>query len=121
VESVSRTPSVSEVVTRAAAICDPDRHDATVGAIVERFEDDDRPATAVPDLAGVISESQQGADPQSMEPATTMTAVAAAWLATNFVEGDDPERVLRESSRAAFDGRPPPPIREWLAQHRIPI
>jgi hypothetical protein len=92
-----------------------------VGAIVERFEDDDRPATAVTDLAGVIHSSQQDADPDGIGPAATMTAVAAAWLATNFSEGEDPERVLRESSRAAFDGRPPAPVREWLAQHRIAV
>jgi hypothetical protein len=120
VESVDRTPSVSEVVTRAAAICDPDRHDAAVAAIAERFEDDDRPATSVPDLVGLIRGSHQD-ESQVIGPAETVTAVAAAWLATNFAEGDDPERVLRESSRVAFDGQPPAPIRDWLAVHGVAI
>jgi hypothetical protein len=118
VESVEGTRSVSEVVARAAAICDPDAHDETVAGIVQLFEDDDRPATAVPDLAELVSGSfEEG--PRPIGPAPKMTAVAAAWLATNFEHAGDRERVLRESSRAAFDGRPPADIRDWLAEQAV--
>jgi hypothetical protein len=118
-ESVNATPSVSEVVARAAAICDPHGHDAAVAGVVERFEDDDRPATAVPDLAGVVRATLEEDGPQVIGPQVTMTAVAAAWLATNFEHATDRERVLRESSRAAFDGRPPADVSDWLAEQAV--
>jgi hypothetical protein len=120
VESVDATPSVSEVLARAAALCDPHGHDDSVAALVERFQDDDRPATAVPDLAGLFMGSfEEG--PQVISPPAKATAVCAAWLATNFEYADDRERALRESARAAFDGRPPADIADWLAGQAIEV
>jgi hypothetical protein len=112
----AETPTVSQVVERAAALCDPNGQDETVASLVERFEDDDRPATSVPDLAGVVRGELEYEGTQVIGPAATMTAVAAAWLATNFQYADDRERVLRESSRAAFGGRPPEDVEDWLAR-----
>ncbi len=120
-ESVDGRPSVAAVVERAAAICDPPGHDQTVTSLVARFEDDDRPAAGVPDLATLVRSTFEEEGPQVIGPAATMTAVAAAWLSTNFDHADDRERVLREASRAAFGGRPPADVEGWLSEQAIPI
>jgi hypothetical protein len=120
-ESVDVTPSVAAVIEGAAAICDPYGHDETVAALVERFEDDDRPAAAVADLAALVRGSLEEEGPQVIGPPATMTAVAAAWLSTNFEHAHDRERVLRESSRAAFGGRPPAEVESWLSEQEIAI
>jgi hypothetical protein len=112
-------PSVAAVVARAAAICDPHGHDPTVNALVERFEDDDRPAAGVADLAALVRSTLEEEGPQVIGPPATMTAVAAAWLSTNFDHADDRERVLRESSRAAFGGQPPADVEGWLSEQAI--
>jgi hypothetical protein len=119
VEAEERIPSVSEVVARAAVICDPDGHDPAVAGLVERFEDDDRPATAVPALADVVSAEVEDEGPAVIGAPAKMTAFVAAWLSTNFEFADDRERVLRESSRAAFDGQPPAELEAWLAEQGI--
>jgi hypothetical protein len=114
-------PSVSEAIKRAAAICDPADEDPIVAGLVERFEDDDRPATSLADLAGEIEAAAREADPPGPGPAAEMTAMAATWLATNWREADDPERVLREAARAAYDGRPSEAIAEWLAERGVEV
>jgi hypothetical protein len=120
-ESVSGGPRVSEIVAKAATICDPHGRDESVAAVAQRFEDDDRPATAVTDLMDVISASFSEEGPEVIGPPASMTAAAAAWLATNFEYREDRERVLRESARAAFDGNPPPEVVAWLKEQGIAV
>jgi hypothetical protein len=114
-------PTVSEVVRRAATICDPAGDDVAVTALVERFSDDDRPARSVDGLHSLIHEELNLADPAADDPAAAMTAACAAWLATNIEQGDDRELVLREASRVAFDGRPPEPIAGWLERQGVSV
>jgi hypothetical protein len=114
-------PTVSEVVERAAAICDPGGHEEAVAEMVRRFEDDERPARATDGLRDLTSQATNVADPGADSPAAVMTAVAAAWLATNIEHGDDPNRVLRESARAAFDGRPPEYVEDWLRAQGVEL
>ena len=54
---------MSQVVSRAAAICDPAGSDIAVTALIESFEDDERPTTAVSDLAGELGSTVGGIDP----------------------------------------------------------
>ena len=107
-------PTVAEVVQRAAALCDPPAADPAVTALVERFEDDGRPARGVSGLAQELERAVVAADAEGDSPAAAMTAAAAAWLATNIEHGEDRERVLREASRAAWSGSPPDHVGTWL-------
>lgn len=109
------TPTVAHVFERAAALTDPDAHDEVVAALIERFEDDDRPARGVEDFEEVAWEAVGREDPEGDSPAGQMTAAAATWLATNPGQGHDQERVLREAARLAFHGDPPPAVAGWLA------
>jgi hypothetical protein len=112
-------PTVSEAVRQAAAICDPDGSETAVTALLESFEDDDRPATASEDLAGELLETVRGIGPDGGQPAALATAAAAAWLATNPAQAENGDHVLREASRLVFDGEPPEPLAEWLAARGV--
>jgi hypothetical protein len=110
-------PTVAEVVRDAAVICDPDAAHTAVTARVERAEDDDRPATAVEDLAGGLLETVEAVDPE--DPAGLATVAAAAWLSTNPDQAGDGEHVLREGVRLAYRGTPPAPLAEWLVEREV--
>jgi len=106
-------PTVGEAVSKAAALCDPEAADSAVTALLEIFEDDERPATAVDDLVAELGSTVGGVDPEGDSPAAAMVAAAAIWLATN-IDADDRERVLRESARLSFGDHPPADVAEWL-------
>jgi hypothetical protein len=113
-------PTVAEVVTKAAAITDPEGDDAAVRGLIDSFEDDDRPATALEDLTGELSSTERGIDPDQDTPAAQMTVAAAVWLSTNpDQERDHQEHVLREASRLYFHGDPPSDVADWLAERGI--
>jgi len=112
-------PTVAETVNRAAAICDPDAGDEVVSALVEGFEDDERPATAVPDPAAELEGTVTAIDAEGDSAAARMTAACAVWLSTNMDQADDPEHVLREAARLVFEGEPPVEVRQWLADQGV--
>jgi hypothetical protein len=112
-------PTVSEAVSKAAHVCDPAATDWAVTALLESFEDDDRPTTAVDDLAEELGSTVGGVDPEGDSPAAAMTAAAAFWLSTNIGAADDRERVLRESARLSFGHDTPADIADWLAAEGI--
>src|SRR6185312_463068 len=93
-----RIQSLSEVVREAAAITDPDDSDVAITALVEIYEDDDRPSTAVEDLIGTLLATAEGIDLEGDEGGVEVTAAAAAWLATNPAQANGHERdhVVRE-------------------------
>jgi len=112
-------PTVSEAVNKAAAICDPAGEDAAVRGLIDSFEDDDRPVTAVEDLAEQLSSVEEGIDPEALNPAAEMTVAAALWLSTNPDQEHAREHVLRESARLHFHDDPPPHVAEWLRAERV--
>lgn len=111
-----RIQPVSEVVREAAAITDPGGADAAIGALVEIYEDDDRPSTAIEDLLGTLMATAEGIDLEGDEGGVEVTAAAAAWLAHNPAQANGHERdhVVRESVRVAYKGKPPPQVESWL-------
>ena len=116
----SGIPTVAEIVTKAAAITDPDGDDAAVRGLIDSFEDDDRPATAVEDLTDELSSTERGIDPDQDTPAAQMTVAAAIWLSTNpDQENHHREHVMREAARLHFRGDPPPDVTDWLAERGI--
>jgi hypothetical protein len=114
-------PTLSEVVREAAAIVDPDGSDGAITALFESFEDDDRPTTAVEDLEGLLLSTARGIDPEGDDPAALAAAAAALWLATNPGHADNGDHVLREGVRLAFEGAPPDPLSEWLAERGVEL
>jgi hypothetical protein len=58
-------------------------------------------------------------DPEGESAALAMTASAAGWLATNIDRSDERDIVLREAARAAFEGRVPDEVSEWLADQGL--
>ncbi|MGD9734872.1 MAG: hypothetical protein AB7V58_04580 [Solirubrobacterales bacterium] len=116
-----RIQPVSEVVREAAAIADPDGADAAITALVEIYEDDDRPSTAVEDLLGTLLATAEGIDLEGDDGGVEVTAAAAAWLSHNPAQANGHERdhVLREGARIAYKGKPPEAVEAWLEQRGI--
>lgn len=107
-------PTVAEVVQRAVALCDPSGRETGMRAFLEAFEDDDRPVTAVEDLAGELLGVARNIDPDRESPAVEMSAASAVWLATNMDQAEDRERVLREAARLVYGDRMPENLRTWV-------
>jgi hypothetical protein len=112
-------PTVSEAVREAAAICDPNGADAGVRGLIDSFEDDERPVTAVEGFEDELTSVERGIDPDQDTPAAQMTVAAAIWLSTNPDQEHQAEHVLRESSRLYFHGDPPADVAEWLREAGI--
>jgi hypothetical protein len=118
-----RIRSVSEIVREAAAITDPDGADDAITALVEIYEDDDRPVTAVEDLLGDLMATAEGVDLEGDEGGVEVAAAASAWLATNPGQASgrahEHSHVVREAVRLAYKGDPPPQVKAWLADRGV--
>jgi hypothetical protein len=107
--------TVSDLVRRAAAIVDPQGDDPAVVELADRFGDDDEPAR------GVLGELEErlawGADE---DPPVVMAQALVLYLAHRPDEfEDDPDDLLRLAARAEFDGAPPQPVSDWLAERGV--
>jgi hypothetical protein len=119
-----RTPTVSEAVRDAAAIVDPGGADDAVMALYEVYEDDDRPVTAVEDLAGTLVATAEGIDPEGDDGAVLACAATAAWVGMNprdHNEDHEPDHVLREGVRMAFGKEPPGQVGDYLASRGVDL
>jgi hypothetical protein len=114
----TKTPTVFAAVQRAVEICDPDAHSEALADFLQRFEDRDEPVTALGDArareffetAGAL---QDGVLPE--DPALTMAAAVATYLAYRRDELDDDDvDVLRLAARAEFGSDIPPHVADWL-------
>src|SRR6201992_1972886 len=117
-----RTPTVSEAVRDGAALVDPGDADDAIMALYEIYEDDDRPVTAVEDLAGTLVATAEGIDPEGDDGAVLACAAAAAWLGMNprdRNEDHEADHVPREGVRMAFGKDVPPQVREFLGARGI--
>jgi hypothetical protein len=114
-----RIPTVDEAVREGAALCDPNGDDAAVRGLIESFEDDERPVTAVEDFVETLTSVERGIDPDQDTPAAQMAVAAAIWLSTNPAQEHHRDHVLREAARLYFHGDPPPDVAEWLELNGI--
>ena len=116
------TPTLAEVVHRAAEVADPNGADDGVTQLLTRFEDSDEPITGVEDPEQVIVEGKGAIDPQDDEPAVTMAAAVAVYLAHRreaFSAGR--EELLTLAARAEFAGDPPQPVADWLNDRGVKV
>jgi hypothetical protein len=119
-----RTPTVSEAVRNGAAIVDPGDADDAITALYEIYEDDDRPVTAVEDLAGTLVATAEGIDPEGDDGAVLAAAAAGAWIGLNprdRNEDHDADHVLREGTRMAFGKDVPRQLHEYLTNRGIKL
>jgi hypothetical protein len=119
-----RTPTVSEAVRDAAALVDPGDADDAIMALYEIYEDDDRPVTAVEDLAGTLVATAEGIDPEGDDGAVLACAAAAAWIGMNprdRNEDHEADHVLREGVRMAFGKSVPSQVEAYLAGRGVSL
>jgi hypothetical protein len=115
--------TLSEVVQRAVTVVDPD---GSLGLddLLERFEDDDEPlaATSAEIAEQRIAEAVGALDPQEEDPAVQLAGAVATYLAFRRDEvGEEPHDLMRLAARAEYDGHPPEPVRELLADRGVDL
>jgi hypothetical protein len=116
------TPTLAEVVHRAAEACDPTGAEEGPWELVERLEDRDEPVTAFEDVTEELAEARGAVDPQDEDPAVVMTVAVASYLAFRRDEIDSADdELLRLAARAEFDGNPPPPVSDWLRERGVEV
>ena len=117
----TETPTVYEVVDKAVAMTDPDGHDDAIVELLESFEDDDRPARGIEDIAEVLGSTAQGVDPEGDSPGVRVAAAVAAFLATKPEGGDDRKSTMRVAVRTAYGDDVPEPVAEWLRDEGVEL
>jgi hypothetical protein len=121
-EHYPSTPTLAEVVRRAAEACDPDGAEDGPWELVERLEDRDEPVTTFEDVTEELAEARGAVDPQDEDPAVVMTVAVASYLAFRRDEMDSADdELLRLAARAEFDGNPPPPVSDWLRERGVEV
>ncbi len=116
------TPTLFDVVHRAAEVADPSGSGEAAAELLRRFEDRDEPVGDPAAAAQAIAEAKGAIDPQDEDPVATMTAAVATYLAYRRTELErDREELLVLAARAEFDGQPPEPVADWLAAQGVRV
>lgn len=115
-------PTVSEVVSRAVALVDPDGGDAALAGLLEAYEDDDRAAPGLGDpLAEELRTTAAGLDPEGDSAAVRIAAAVAFFLSTKPQGGEDDPATLRVASRIEWGDDPPESVAAWLAGRGVDL
>jgi hypothetical protein len=115
-----RTPTLFEVVRRAAEVVDPSGVEDAPAELLQRFENRDEPVWDPAEAEEAIAEAKGAIDPQDEDPVAMMTAAVATYLAYRRDElDDDREQLLALAARAEYDGNPPGPVASWLAEQGL--
>ena len=113
--SHAETPSVAEVVRRAATICDPDGDDDLVTDFLLAYEDSDEPVTALEGRDREFFETAERVQGAMPGASVQMAAAVATYIAFRRDElTDDDADLLRLAARAEFGENPPDEITIWL-------
>ena len=116
-----QTVTLSQVVHKAVETCE-DSTSEGLDELLERFEDDDEPITAVGDVEGRLERALGPPEFDDDDAALTMARAVIVYLAHRRDEmGADPIELLRLATRAEFHGEPPEPVARWLADQGIAI
>ncbi len=117
-----RPISLFDVVKRAVDICDPNDSEEGLGRLLEQFEDDDEPVTAIENLEERVAIAVEGVDVEIENPAVSMATAVILYLAHRRDElHDDPSKILRMAARAEYKGDPPEQVVEWLADRGVVV
>lgn len=111
-----------EVVRRAVQLVDPDDNDPTAGDFERAFEDDDTPIRGVEDVEARVGEVLAELDPATTNGGIAMAGALIVYLAYRRDEVNvDPAKLLVLAARAEWDGAPPEPVVEWLADRGLEV
>jgi hypothetical protein len=114
--------TAAQVVHRAVQAVDPDGESTAVTELLARWEDRDEPVTAVADIDSELAETVRTIELEDDDPALSMTAAVAAYLAHRRDElHEDRDVLLLLAARSEFEGRPPSEIEDWLADQGIVV
>jgi hypothetical protein len=113
--------TVSEIVHRAVEVCE-DSTSESLDELLERFEDDDRPITAVENIEETLDETLGPPDADELDGALTMARAVIVYLAHRR-DALDTDRLdlLRLAARAEFTGEPPPHVEDWLTEQGVSL
>jgi hypothetical protein len=111
--------TVDDAVRGGARVADPEQQSEGVTALIESFEDDERPATAAEGLQGELESAVEEIDPDGLDPQVAIAAASANWLATKPDDVDDRVRAIREGVRSFYRDRVPEPVADWLNDHGL--
>jgi hypothetical protein len=112
--------TLSAVVRRAVEIIDPEDHDADAGDFERAFEDDDEPIRAAGDVESRVADVLAELDPATNNGALAMAGALTVFLSFRRDEVDvEPSKLLHLAAQAEWDGRPPEPVVEWLADRGV--
>ena len=111
----AETPTVADVVRRAAAISDPDGADDLITDFLLAYEDRDEPVTALEGRDREFFETAERVQGAMPGAGVQVAAAVATYLAFRR-DGlpDDDADLLRLAARAEFGESPPPEIAAWL-------
>ena len=120
--SHAETPSVAEVVRRAATICDPDGDDDLVTDFLLAYEDSDEPVTALEGRDREFFETAERVQGAMPGASVQMAAAVATYIAFRRDElADDDADLLRLAARAEFGENPPDEITLWLQDAGVAV
>jgi hypothetical protein len=113
--------TLAEAVHRAVETCDDGTDEGALDELLERFEDDDEPISAIEDIERLLDE-RVGPREDDTAPAFTMACAVVVYLAHRRDEiSADPDELLRLTARAEWDGAPPPEVAQWLERRGLTI
>lgn len=113
--------TLAEVVHRAVEVCEDSSSDA-LDELLERFEDDDEPISAVGDIEERLNMVLGPPEFDDDDGALTMARAVIVYLAHRRDEiGAEPAELLRLAARAEFHGEPPEAAARWLADQGITV
>ena len=111
-----------EIVKRAVEICDPNDSDERLDRFLLQFEDADEPVTAIENLEERLAIATEGVDVELTDPAVSMAVATVQYLARRRDElNDEPNKILRLTARAEWQGHPPEGVRDWLTDRGIDV
>lgn len=115
-------PTVSDVVRRAVEACYPAGSDDALDDFLRRYEDRDEPISALEGRDREFFEAVGALQGQATDPALTMAAAVATFLAfrRDEVSGDD-ATLLRHAALAEFEGKPPEDVSQWLSAQGVDL
>jgi hypothetical protein len=103
-----------EVVRRAVEVCD-DGTDNGLDELLDKFEDDDEPISAIDDVEERLGEKIGPPELDDDDAPMTMARAVITYLHFRRDElNAPPVELLRLAARAEFDGKPPDYVARWL-------
>jgi hypothetical protein len=105
---------MAEATHRAVEVC-ADPASPGLDQLLERFQDDDEPISAIEDVEERLIQALGPPELDDEDPALTMARAVVVYLAhRRDALNTEPTELLRLAVRAEFHNEPPEPVARWL-------